>query len=359
MNARPTGWDGRSARCAGRLAQGKSSPPLAFDAAGHHGFGRDRGNRHDERTGAGRRPCGTSRGDRPGGRAGRFRSDCRDDRNRAGRVVGRACVPRSRLLVLENGSERADLTGHGRNGPGARDARCFTIADPDARRCSHLPARIAEEILREMLKLKGTWSSMQTLESTVNGVPQKSRQFKMLWSIDRDTIKDTGEDGFAARTFRYILDLKKEPKNIDLTLLNSGLTLYGIYKLEENSLTVCWGAGERPKDFEARPSQYRMLAQFQRESRNPTQLPQECPNTPGCYWAVEPRGAVPGSVYTNGIDLIVKNDHQGAMVVILAYVTKFQGDTPDLEYHPVAFDDKRVGHHLKVVQGGSSRIGLD
>ena len=45
------------------------------------------------------------------------------------------------------------------------------------------------------------------------------------------------------------------------------------------------------------------------------------------------------------------------MVVILAYVTKFQGDTPDLEYHPVAFDDKRVGHHLKVVQGGSSGSG--
>ena len=40
--------------------------------------------------------------------------------------------------------------------------------------------------------------------------------------------------------------------------------------------------------------------------------------------------------------------------MILAYVTRFQGDTPDLEYCPVAFDDKRVRHLPAVYQGGSS-----
>ena len=65
------------------------------------------------------------------------------------------------------------------------------------------PPAIREEVRREMLQLKGTWSSMQTLESTVNGVPQKPKQFKMIWSIDRDTITDCDEDGFAARTYRY------------------------------------------------------------------------------------------------------------------------------------------------------------
>jgi RNA polymerase sigma factor (sigma-70 family) len=211
-----------------------------------------------------------------------------------------------------------------------------------------------EEVRREMLQLKGAWSSMRTVESTVNGVPQEPKQFKMIWSIDRDTITDSDEERFASKTFRYTLDLSKNPKALDLTVLNDGLTLYGIYRLEGDSLTVCLSAGERPKDFEARPGQFRLLLQFHRESHTPAQLVQECPNAPGCYWAVEPKGAVPGSLYTSGIDLIVKKDPQGAFTVILAYVTKFQGDTPDLEYRPVAFDENRIRHIPKVYQGGSS-----
>ena len=216
------------------------------------------------------------------------------------------------------------------------------------------PPALREEVRREMLQLKGTWSSMQTLESTLNGVPQKPKQFKMIWSIDRDTITDCDEDGFAGRTYRYTLDIEKQPKVIDLTLLNNGIKLNGIYRLEGDSLTVCMSAGERPKDFEARPDQFRILAEFRRESRTPTQLAQECPNAPGCYWAVEPKGAIPASTHTSGIDLIVKKDAQGALVVILAYVTKFEGETPDLEYRPVAFDDKRERYLPQIVQGGSS-----
>ena len=59
-------------------------------------------------------------------------------------------------------------------------------------------------------------------------------------------------------------------------------------------------------------------------------------------------------MYTNGIDFIVKKDPQGAMVVILAYATKLQGDTPELEYRPVVFDDERGRHVPAVVQGGWS-----
>ncbi len=214
------------------------------------------------------------------------------------------------------------------------------------------PPEPREEVRREMLQLKGTWSSMQTVESTVDGVPQKPKQFKMVWSIDRDLITDTDDDGFADKTFRYTPDPHKTPKTLDLTLLNNGLALFGIYKLDGDELTVCMSASERPTDFEAGP--YRILAQFHRESRTPAQLAQECPNAPGCFWAVEPKGAVPGSTYTSGINLIAKQDPQGALVVILAYVTRFQGDTPDLEYRPVAFDDQRVRHLPAIYQGGSS-----
>ena len=181
---------------------------------------------------------------------------------------------------------------------------------------------------------------MQTLESTLNGVPQKPKQFKMIWSIDRDTITDCDENGFAGRTYRYTLDIEKRPKLIDLTLLNNGNKLNGIYQLEGDSLTVCMSAGDHPRI--SKHDQIKSESwQFRRESRTPTQLAQECPNAPGCYWAVEPKGAIQASTRAGGIDLIVKKDAQGALVVILAYVTKFEGETPNLEYRPVAFDDKR------------------
>ena len=137
-------------------------------------------------------------------------------------------------------------------------------------------------------------------------------------------------------------------------MLNTGIKLYGIYKLDGDSLTVCMSAGERPKDFEARPDHIPNPREFHRESRTPTQLAQECPNAPGCYWAVEPKGADPsvdaqqrdrpdrqeGSPRCPGRDPGLRD--------------QIRGRTPDLEYRPVAFDDKRNAHLPPIVQGGSS-----
>ena len=214
-----------------------------------------------------------------------------------------------------------------------------------------------EEIRREMLQLKGTWSSMQELESTVNGVPQKPISFKLIWSIDRDMITTSDEEGFAAHTYRFTVDPEKLPKAIDFTILNTGLKLQGIYKLDGENLTVCFSPGDRPKDLEAQPDAYQIRAVFNRASRTPSPLAQEYSNDAGCYWAVEPKGALPASLYSNGVDLIIKSDPQGALVVILAFITKQQGDSPELELRPVAFDEDRARHVPAVVQGGSSGSG--
>ena len=247
MNARPTGWDGRSARWRGRLARARA-------------LLRSRLTRRGITASAAIAAIDTMNGPARAAVPAALREATVLAAAQAvsGRTVATIATARvaswvahaSRGLAFSFWKTAVSVpislatvaTGLGLATLGASPSP--TQTPEDAR--TSLP-ELREEILREMLKLKGTWSSMQTLESTVNGVPQKSRQFKMLWSIDRDTIKDTGEDGFAARTFRYILDLKKEPKNIDLTLLNSGLTLYGIYKLEENSLTVCWAPANVPR----------------------------------------------------------------------------------------------------------------
>ena len=68
----------------------------------------------------------------------------------------------------------------------------------------------------------------------------------MVWSIDRDLITGTDDDGFADKTFRYTPDPHKTPKTLDLTLLNNGLTLFGIYKLDGDELTVCMSASDAP-----------------------------------------------------------------------------------------------------------------
>jgi RNA polymerase sigma factor (sigma-70 family) len=202
--------------------------------------------------------------------------------------------------------------------------------------------------LREMLQLKGTWTSQETETSSIDYVPQPPKTVKIVWSVDRDMITESGSDGFAQHTYRFTVDSDRRPESIDLTMLNTGLELRGIYKLDGETLTICEGL-ERPRSFE-KDSQF--LRIFHRVSRTPTQLAPEYENAPGCYWACAPAGGIPSSLASGGINYIVQKDPQGAMLVSLAFVAKLENGEPNVEYRPVAVDDMKKRYLFQHNQGG-------
>jgi uncharacterized protein (TIGR03067 family) len=202
-----------------------------------------------------------------------------------------------------------------------------------------------------MLQLKGTWTATTTVQQGINGVRQPPREVKMLWSIDHDTITASDEDGFAGNTSRYTIDPNQTPKTIDLHTLNTGDQSRGLYQLEGDSLIVSMGV-ERPTDLEDGPGHYRLV--FHRESRTPTPLAQEYPTAPGCYWAIKPPKRLARALHSNGIELMVRKDPQGAMIITLAYVARLKNGRRDVEYRPVAFDDKKVRHLPQRGMGGAS-----
>ena len=78
------------------------------------------------------------------------------------------------VLPLEDGRGRAALARR-RSGRAWRCSIASAIVPQPPQAERPAPPDPREAIRREMLQLKGTWSSMQTVESTINGVPQQPK----------------------------------------------------------------------------------------------------------------------------------------------------------------------------------------
>jgi uncharacterized protein (TIGR03067 family) len=81
------------------------------------------------------------------------------------------------------------------------------------------------------------------------------------------TITDelmTWKERVSERTLTYQIAPSRNPKLIDMRIL--GKTIPGIYRLEEDTLTICEGGAERPTDFSAKEGSGRELFIYRRRA---------------------------------------------------------------------------------------------
>jgi uncharacterized protein (TIGR03067 family) len=98
-----------------------------------------------------------------------------------------------------------------------------------------------DAVQKEVGRLRGTW----TLDTRV-----WADQVKAQFAIYGDESFEINLAGNHINGERKI-DPTKNPKQITLTLDNSKKSLFGIYKLEGDALTICFGE-KRPTAFKAR-----------------------------------------------------------------------------------------------------------
>jgi RNA polymerase sigma factor (sigma-70 family) len=201
-------------------------------------------------------------------------------------------------------------------------------------------------------QIQGTWSKIEEITHFLGGVAQPAKRYKYMWSVTADTITTTNDEGFASQVYHYTLDPTAHPKTIELKSLPLGYTLHGIYRLDGNTLDVCFGH-ERPKTFEESPGQVRIV--LPREGRKPVAIAPEYANARGCYWAWAPKRDLPASMSTSGgISAFIKRDPQGALVVNLATISRIVDGEAERVYRPVAFDDKKTRFLFSSEAGGTS-----
>lgn len=100
--------------------------------------------------------------------------------------------------------------------------------------------------------LQGEWKPVTVISKGVDETKKSNEWGRAVISGDTFTIRAEKKDVIVAT---ITIDHNATPKTFDLKTLDEGreLVIKGIYKLEKDQLTLCFGigGGDRPKEFKS------------------------------------------------------------------------------------------------------------
>jgi uncharacterized protein (TIGR03067 family) len=112
------------------------------------------------------------------------------------------------------------------------------------------PVPKADPLQEAKQNFQGEWKMVKYVSGRAADDPQEVTDGKMVVTGDKLTVHFRGEERGT-----FTLDPKADPPTIDITMamknLGKDVVVKGIYKLEKDKLTVCFGlnATARPKEF--------------------------------------------------------------------------------------------------------------
>jgi uncharacterized protein (TIGR03067 family) len=114
---------------------------------------------------------------------------------------------------------------------------------------------------KETPSLIGEWAAESGIRS---GKPATLNGMGLIFSLDGTvTWKEAAQES----KVKYKFDPAKDPPEIDIEFLGGAKKLLGIYKVEGNSLIICFSPSERPKKFESPAGAGSMLINFKRAKK--------------------------------------------------------------------------------------------